>query len=68
LFDSVAQPVKTISSACAPIMSATCSRAWATAAAARFPNACELDALPNSSRSHGSIASRTSGATGVVAL
>jgi hypothetical protein len=68
LFASVPPEVNKISSASAPIAAATLARASSTAARARRPHACALDGLPNPSRNQGSIASSTSGSTGVVAL
>ena len=68
LVASVAPPVKTISSAAAPISCATSARARSTASCARRPSAYAEDGLPNSPRRNGSIASSTWASTGVVAL
>ena len=65
---SVPLPVNTISAGDAPIRAATWPRASSTAARARWPNQCRLEALPKPSRSTGSIASSTRGSSGVVAL
>ena len=68
LFASVPPLVKTISSGEQPSRAATCRRACATASAAGAPAQCVLDGLPKCSLRNGSIASRASGAIGVVAL
>ena len=68
LLASLPPPVKTISSGDAPINAATCARAFSTAAWAIRPYSCELDGLPNASSRNGSMASRTAGSIGVVAL
>ena len=65
---SVAQEVKITSGGCAPINSATCSRAVSTTALSFDPNLYELDGLPHSVVRYGIMASRTSGRIGVVAL
>ena len=65
---SVAQEVKSTSSGSQFRNAATCSRAFVTYAATCPPNACMEDGLPYSSPKKGIIASRTSGATRVVAL
>ena len=60
--------VKQISRGSAPMRSATCRRAAATASRAAHPKAwCRLDGLPNASVKKGVIASTTRGSTGVVA-
>ena len=64
----MAPEVKTISFAFAPTRSATSSRAFSTAEAARIPKTWLRDAaLPKVSVKYGRIASRTRGSTGVVA-
>src|SRR6267378_1660748 len=65
---SVPPLVKTISCGRAPISAATCSRAVSTAARALCPKVWIEAAFPNSPERYGSIAWRTSGSTGVVAL
>ncbi len=65
---SVALAVKRMSAAFAPTSAATRARASPTARLAAMPGACGLEGLPNSPDRCGSIASRTSGASGVVAL
>jgi hypothetical protein len=60
--------VKTMPSGSQPSSAATCARARSTASWAALPYSCALDGLPNSSSKYGRIASRTSGAIGVVAL
>ena len=65
---SVAPLVKMISLSVAPMSSATCARAFSTAASAVQPNSwLRLAALPKTSVKYGSIVLRTSGSTGVVA-
>ena len=60
--------VKQTSRGSAPIRSATCRRAAATASRAAHPNEwCRLDGLPKVSAKNGSIAATTRGSTGVVA-
>ena len=68
LLDSVPPEVNTISSGCAPISAATCSRAVSTAAFAARPNGWSLDGFPKWVVRYGHIASATSAAIGVVAL
>jgi hypothetical protein len=68
LFASVPEAVKTISPERAPRSAATSSRAASTASRAARPQRWIDDGLPCRSPSHGSIASRTRGSTGVVAL
>ena len=65
---SVALAVKRISADAAPIRPATRPRASPTACLAAMPRACGLDGLPYRSNRCGSMASRTSGTSGVVAL
>ena len=65
---SVPPLVKTISLGFAPISAATDSRAASTAARARCPAEWTEPALPKFSPRNGSMASRTAGSTGVVAL
>ena len=69
LLASVAPEVKTISPGRAPSSAATCSRACSTASAARQPARwVALCGLPTpAGSSHGSIAARTRGSSGVVA-
>ena len=68
LSDSVAHEVKNTSSGSQLKKAATCSRARCTCFATCPPKACMEDGLPYSSPKNGIIASRTSGATCVVAL
>jgi hypothetical protein len=65
-FASVAPDVNTISLGCAPISAATWSRARSIASRAARPSACSEEALPQSIQ--GTMASRTRGSSGVVAL
>ena len=65
---SVPPLVKTISSGSAPTSAATCSRACSMARRASLAAAYEPDGLAKPSRNHGSMASSTSGSSGVVAL
>ena len=65
---SVAHDVKRTSIECAPINSATCSRAVSITDFTFAPNLYALDGLPHSVVRYGIIASSTSGSTGVVAL
>ena len=60
--------MKTISSGRAPISAATSARAASTASRAARPSRLSDEGLPKRSPRYGSIASRTSAATGVVAL
>ena len=60
--------VNTTSSGVHPSMSDTWFRAFATAFAHGFANACPDDGLPKCSHRKGSIAAATSGKIGVVAL
>ena len=60
--------MNTTSSGVHPSMSDTCFRAFATAFAHGFANACPDDGLPKCSHRKGSIAAATSGKIGVVAL
>ena len=62
---AVAQEVKTISPAPAPINSATSSRAVSIAPLSFAPNLYALDGLPQFSVKYGRMASNTSGNTGV---
>ena len=64
---SVPPEVKQISSAEAPRHRATRSRASSSAVRASRPQRCTLDGLPKRGPKNGSIASRTSARTGVVA-
>src|SRR5579883_1922268 len=68
LSDSVPPLVKTISWGLAPMSAATRSRAVSTAARACWPGVWIEEALPKSADRKGSMASRTAGSTGVVAL
>jgi len=68
LLASVAQPVKRISSGEASSRAATSARARSTASLARRPSGWLEEGLPQCCRSQGSMASATSGSTGVVAL
>ena len=68
LSDSVPPLVKMISWGCALIDAATCSRAVSTAERAFCPVVWMEAALPNCPEKNGSMASRTAGSTGVVAL
>ncbi len=68
LSDSVPPLVKTTSDGSPPTSVASAERASSSAALARWPNACTLEALPNRSRVARSSVSATAGATGVVAL
>ena len=68
LLASVPPPVNRISSGRAPISSATSARARSIAARAARPSGLSDDGLPKAPRRNGSIASSTSGSTGVVAL
>ncbi len=68
LSDSVPPLVNTISEGSALSSAATDERAASSAALARWPKACTLDGLPNSSRRAAATASTTSGSRGVVAL
>ena len=68
LSDSVAHEVKRTSSGWQLKKAATCSRAFSTCLATCPPKACIDDGLPYSSPKKGIMASRTSGATCVVAL
>ncbi len=68
LSDSVPPEVKTISSLPTRRKWATCSRAVSRPSRASRPKPCTLDGLPNRSLKYGSIASTTSGCTGVEAL
>ena len=65
---SVPPLVKTISLGRAPIRAATEARARSTAPRALWPNEWTEFGLPYSAEKYGSIAARTSGSTGVVAL
>ncbi|HEV2349418.1 MAG TPA: hypothetical protein VG028_06180 [Terriglobia bacterium] len=65
---SVAHEVKIKSLACAPINSATCSRAVSMTDFSFAPNLQALDGFPPSVVRYGIIASSTSGSMGVVAL
>jgi len=65
---SVPHEVKITSRGCAPISSATCSRAVSTTDLSFAPNLYALDGLPHSVVRYGIIASSTSGRMGVVAL
>ncbi len=67
LFASLAPPVNTISAGAAPISAATCARAASTALRARAPSRCALDGFAGGPRK-GSMAARTSGLSGAVAL
>ena len=67
LLASVPPDVKTISRGSAWRRVATRSCASSSAARAARPNACADDGLPNASVRYGSIASRTSRRSGVVA-
>ena len=64
---SVPPEVRQISSGLAPRHAAMRSRAASVAARASRPQRCVLDELPNFTPKYGSIASITSGRTGVVA-
>lgn len=68
LFDSVAQPVKTISEGRQFRSAATCPRARFTARLGSIPKRCPLEGLPNSKVMNSRIASATAGSSGVVAL
>ena len=65
---SVPHDVKMTSIGCAPINSASCSRAFSIADFSFAPNLYALDGLPHSVVRYGIIASSTSGSMGVVAL
>ena len=65
---SVAHEVKITSIGCAPINSATCSRAVSITDLSFAPNLYALDGFPHSVVRYGIIASSTSGSMGVVAL
>ena len=68
LLASVPEAVNTTSGGTAPSKAATCARAASTASRAACPKRCSDDGLPCRSPSHGSMASRTRGSSGVVAL
>ena len=64
---SVPLPVKTTPCGDAPTSSATCRRAFSTAARAVRPSTCKLDGFPKQSSRYGCSAARTRGSIGVVA-
>jgi len=68
LLASLPSLVKTISSDAAPSSSATWVRARSSASPARMLAKRPLEGLPQAVSSHGSMAARTSGAMGVLAL
>ena len=68
LSDSVPPPVKMISCGFAPSRAASRSRESSIAARASRPAAWMLEGLPKCRSRYGRIASKTSGASGVVAL
>ena len=67
LFASVAPLVSTISAGAAPTSAATCARAVSSALRARAPSRCALEGFAGGPRKR-SMASRTSGPSGAVAL